>query len=152
MFSLDIILTYWYVAIIKYPKNWNSPQRVLGNLELMRKKITMRQPGQFWGLNMDKNITILGSFLAKNLPGLVNIQKTDGKITIEIVSFPMKHGGSFHSFLYVYKNLPINWSILEPIFGPWHRCIPRRNPTQPKSRWNGHIYGELTNHLWGLTN
>ena len=65
----------------------------------------MRQPGQFWGLNMDKNITILGSFLAKNLPGLVNIQKTDGKITIEIVSFPMKHGGSFHSFLYVYHDI-----------------------------------------------
>ena len=34
---------------------------------------------------------------------LVNIQKAIENGPVEIVDCPMKHGGSFHSFLYVYQ-------------------------------------------------
>ena len=36
---------------------------------------------------------------------LVNIQKAIEHGPIEIVNFPMKHRGSFHSFLYVYQRV-----------------------------------------------
>ena len=38
---------------------------------------------------------------------LVNIQKAIEHGPIEIVSFPIKHCGSFHSFLYVYQRYMI---------------------------------------------
>ena len=39
------------------------------------------------------------------IPGLVNKQLANLKMAIEIVSFPIKIGGSFHSFLYVYQRV-----------------------------------------------
>jgi hypothetical protein len=35
-------------------------------------------------------------------------------MAIEIVDFPMKHGGSFHSLLYVYQRVPATVSMANP--------------------------------------
>jgi hypothetical protein len=40
------------------------------------------------------------------IPGLVNIQKTIENCPIEIVSLPIKNGGSFHSYVTVYQRVP----------------------------------------------
>ena len=39
------------------------------------------------------------------IPGLVNIQKANWNMAIEIVELPIKKMGIFHSFLYVYQRV-----------------------------------------------
>ena len=39
------------------------------------------------------------------IPGLVNKQLANLKMVIEIVSFPIKIGGSFHSYVNVYQRV-----------------------------------------------
>ena len=42
-------------------------------------------------------------------------------MAIEIVSFPMKNGGSFHSYVAVYQRVPLVYPEMFPCIPLWYR-------------------------------
>ena len=74
------------------------------------------------GFTMGTDDADVGSLFWTTLYPLVNIQKAIENGPVEIVDFPMKHGGSFHSKMLVHQRVISMWqkheTVSRPSLGP----------------------------------